>query len=166
MLWSKQLFRSQDLLGLPIGKKTAMDSITRLLRNLTYRNVQILLLCLQKIIKQPDSFFTYPFKTFCQNLNPRATPPASHKPAQQSCSGCQSCYFSLFQHGLTPPLPEPCLTCAHTRAHTHKCTHTEAHVCTHADTRFFRSLMQPKYPCSEHSDSWAAVSCLHFVLSI
>lgn len=110
-----------------------MDSITRLLHNLTYRNVQILLLCLQKIIKQPDSFFTYPFKTFCQNLNPRATPPASHKPAQQSCSGCQSCYFSLFQHGLTPPLPEPCLTCAHTRAHTQVHTHrgTCVHTCRH-----------------------------------
>lgn len=138
---------------LKLGRKPDMDSIIYLLHNLTYRNVQILLLWLQNIIKQPDSFFTYSFKTVSARILIQESPPGFPQACTAELLRLPKLLF-LFQCVVSLLLYPSHIT----QANRH------SNVCAHTDTHFFKNLMQPKYLYSEHSNSWVAMSRLYFVL--
>lgn len=110
---------------LKLGRKPDVDSIIYLLHNLTYRNVQILLLWLQNIIKQPDSFFTYSFKTVSARILIQESPPGF----PQACTAellrlpkLLFLSFSVWSHSSSTQAT------SHKQTGTAMCAHTQTHT--------------------------------------
>lgn len=152
----------QDLLRSAAREENlVVDSITSLLCSLTYRNVQIMLLWLQKKkINNLWQLLHLPLQdSSCQNLNPRAISPGFPQAYTAELLRLLKCFFSLPVGVLTPHVPEPSLT------------HTHAHIRTHTRRPANMHSLTHTFPSTSYSQSISAQRiqipeqlCLAFIL--